>query len=129
VIAHSPGEDNHVVQVYQARLLPKTGQDYVESPLEGGWRVLQTKREPEKPEQARVRRERLLVSVLGGHRDLEEPGVTVQGREPRGIAEGDQAVVHPRDRSDIFDRALVQPPVVHAKPEVATWLRYEDHQE
>jgi len=129
VIVHGPEEDNHVVQVHQARLPPQTGQDDVESSLEGGWRVHQTKREPEKSEQARVRRELRLVSVLGGHRDLPGPSVRVHGREHCGISEGVQAVVHPRDWVDILDRALVQPSVVRAKPEVTSWIGHDEHSE
>jgi len=76
-----------------------------------------------------VRRERRLVSVLGGDRDLPVPGASVQCREHRGVAERVQPVVHPRDLIDILDRALVQPAAVHAKPEVATGLGHEDLRE
>jgi len=129
VIVHGPEEDNHVLQVHQARLPPSAGQDDVERPLEGRWHVHQPKRKPEKPEQARVRREHRLVSVLCRHRDLPVLGVTVQDREHRGVAEGVQAAVYPLDQVNILDRALVQPAVVHEKPELATWLGHDYHRE
>ena len=119
-IAHVPVEGNHVVQVHQARSLPHAGKNDFGRPLEGGWSAHKTKLEPEKPEQARVGRERRLLSVLGGDRDLPVPSDTFHCREDHRVAEEVRAVVRPRDPVDILDRELDQQAVVRPPPEAAT---------
>jgi len=113
MVVHRPGEDNDIVQVDSARLPPEAQKRDIQGALDGRRGVDEAKLEPGKPEQARVGSERDLVTILDGHWDLPVPGIAIQGGEHRGIRQGVEAVVHPRDWVHVIDGSLVQGPEVN----------------
>lgn len=73
--------------------------------------------------------ERRLILVLEGHRDLPIAHIAVQHGEHGGLSQEVYAVVHPGKGVGVFDRHVIEAPLVHAEPRSAVGFWNDDDRE
>lgn len=116
-----PRENNHVIQVNQARLPLDSRKDHINGPLERSGRVSETKGEPDVLIGPFVTGECRLVLVLEGHRDLPITSVGIQHRE-NGRLPGSQYNRPSGEGVSVLDREVVEPTVINTESGVPSDL-------
>ena len=122
MLVHVLGEDDHVIQVYQARLPTQPRKQDIQAALKGSGRVPQTERHADVSVGAAMGDERRLILIWFVDVQLPVPAIRVQGGEDLRVAKAIDAVVHPRYWIGVRDGHGVQAAVVDTKTKGSVWL-------